>query len=428
MLATSAWSALVTKFSIHTIQHVPFARKENTIMKKLLISVIAIGLGVAVLNLLSGQLLAQENASQLFLAPSAVPEAIYTPIVLSTPGSITFNASQVPGGTVINDVAVLPTLLPNPSNPVDGSYTAAELAAIDSTNYSTYFALSPTVDYSASTPGGVSNTVTFNQPGMYFVQLQTDVSNGLFEVDVDVELLDGVATGPNRQIVTPPNDGTTIISSVLVVTPILLPKAGVASGTNQIATEVSAEYAALGNKKFELTLVGHGTNGSITIGTDKIDISNAEAFQKSIDQWVSSIHFVSCNTGLGALGAAFLSAIQTSIPYADAWNDFVEVTPSNATVGAQAKLVACSSNVPPIQIASITVSSNNVRITWTPYGGMTNVVQVTKGGPGGSYSNNFTNLSPMIFVGGTGPFTTNYVDVGGATNRPARYYRVWLLP
>jgi len=44
----------------------------------------------------------------------------------------------------------------------------------------------------------------------------------------------------------------------------------------------------------------------------------------------------------------------------------------------------------------------------------------------GSYLNTFTDLSPVISVPGLGESTTNYLDVGGATNTPSRYYRVRL--
>ena len=42
---------------------------------------------------------------------------------------------------------------------------------------------------------------------------------------------------------------------------------------------------------------------------------------------------------------------------------------------------------------------------------------------------NYTNNSIAIFtVTNTVGTTTNYLDVGGATNKPARYYRVRLVP
>ena len=76
------------------------------------------------------------------------------------------------------------------------------------------------------------------------------------------------------------------------------------------------------------------------------------------------------------------------------------------------------------RITDIVRQGNNLLIQWRARGGSTNQVQATNGGAGGSYSNNFVNLSPMIFVVGTGSVTTNFLDVGGATNTPARYYRV----
>ena len=84
---------------------------------------------------------------------------------------------------------------------------------------------------------------------------------------------------------------------------------------------------------------------------------------------------------------------------------------------------------PPFQITSIVRSGNNIVLTWTTTGGTTNQVQVTNGGSGGSYSTNgFTNLGPQMLIGGSGAITTNYTDTGGATNKPARYYRVRLVP
>lgn len=53
----------------------------------------------------------------------------------------------------------------------------------------------------------------------------------------------------------------------------------------------------------------------------------------------------------------------------------------------------------------------------------------TLGAASGSYSNNFTDLSPQIIVPGCFCVTTtNYLNVGGATNSPASYYRVRRVP
>jgi hypothetical protein len=320
------------------------------------------------LTLLSAQLLAQETASQLFLAPSAVPEAIYTPIDLSTPGSQVFNASQVPGGTVINDVAVCPVLLPNPSNPVDGSYTDAQLAAINFGNESTYFADTPTVDYLASNPGGASDTVTFNQEGVYYVQLQTNAGDEIFQVAVSAALASepGPAqiepTGPDRIIDPPPNNSTTIISTgagagdkAMTNAMTQLPGAQTASTTGALLDDCYYAWMANGFNKVEVSIVGHGCPGLITIGSSEyictvgnpnlppgaFSISDS-TFQQDIDEWVSSVHFYSCSTGYGALGALFLDDINLSMTSTTAYTGPIWIDTHNFYADAAGSLlVSC---------------------------------------------------------------------------------------
>jgi hypothetical protein len=55
---------------------------------------------------------------------------------------------------------------------------------------------------------------------------------------------------------------------------------------------------------------------------------------------------------------------------------------------------------------------------------------VTNGVRNGSYTNNFADLTgaSQIIIPGSDIITTNYLDLGGATNFPARYYRVRLVP
>jgi hypothetical protein len=80
------------------------------------------------------------------------------------------------------------------------------------------------------------------------------------------------------------------------------------------------------------------------------------------------------------------------------------------------------------RVVTTAKSANDITVTWTTVGGKTNVVQVGSGTASGSYTNNFADLSGPIVIAGSGDVTTNYVDVGGATNAPARYYRVRLAP
>jgi len=56
------------------------------------------------------------------------------------------------------------------------------------------------------------------------------------------------------------------------------------------------------------------------------------------------------------------------------------------------------------------------------------VVQATAGDGNGGYATNFADISGPIVIAGVGNVATNYTDSGGATNVPARYYRVRLSP
>jgi hypothetical protein len=83
------------------------------------------------------------------------------------------------------------------------------------------------------------------------------------------------------------------------------------------------------------------------------------------------------------------------------------------------------------QITSVvTDSNNNVLITWLTAGIRTNAVQATGGDANGGYTDNFVDITtpPHIIIPVSGDATANYIDVGGATNGPSRYYRVKLLP
>jgi hypothetical protein len=82
----------------------------------------------------------------------------------------------------------------------------------------------------------------------------------------------------------------------------------------------------------------------------------------------------------------------------------------------------------PFSITAINQVGNNVRISWQTTGGVTNIVQFANGGPDGSYNTNFVDLAPQLIITGVGLTSTNFLDLGGATNKPARYYRVRLVP
>ncbi|HUJ10003.1 MAG TPA: hypothetical protein VL171_08250 [Verrucomicrobiae bacterium] len=83
-------------------------------------------------------------------------------------------------------------------------------------------------------------------------------------------------------------------------------------------------------------------------------------------------------------------------------------------------------------ITSIAVTNTSpypsIVLTWNTTAGTTNVVQATNGSNGNFSTNGFADISAQMIIGGSGNVTTNFMDSSGATNRPARYYRVRQVP
>ncbi len=89
-----------------------------------------------------------------------------------------------------------------------------------------------------------------------------------------------------------------------------------------------------------------------------------------------------------------------------------------------------------LRIVSLLVTVNDVQITWKTSGGdpsglfgqgKTNVLEYTAGDTRGGFTNNFVSTSITNVITTLGDVLTSAIDPGGATNRPARYYRVRLL-
>jgi hypothetical protein len=78
------------------------------------------------------------------------------------------------------------------------------------------------------------------------------------------------------------------------------------------------------------------------------------------------------------------------------------------------------------RITGCVVTGSDLLITWVTGVGQTNALQATSGDSSGSYSTN--NFADIFIVTNTVASVTNYLDVGGATNTPVRFYRVRLVP
>ena len=77
-------------------------------------------------------------------------------------------------------------------------------------------------------------------------------------------------------------------------------------------------------------------------------------------------------------------------------------------------------------IQGLAREGNDIRVTWSGPGGFTNQVQAAPGGAQGAFADNFADLGGAIVLPGSGTVTTNYLEVGGGTNSPGRYFRVRL--
>jgi hypothetical protein len=77
----------------------------------------------------------------------------------------------------------------------------------------------------------------------------------------------------------------------------------------------------------------------------------------------------------------------------------------------------------PYRIVQVAPTNTNVRVTWETAGGRTDVLQAS-----GTVTGAFVDVSSPINITGTGLKTNTYVEVGGGTNQPTRFYRLRMIP
>ena len=172
---------------------------------------------------------------------------------------------------------------------------------------------------------------------------------------------------------------------------------GDGSTTNITTNSVSHVYAA---GTYPVTLVVTGPGGvSTNIQADYIICTSLTGFQTWQIQY---------------FGTTNSPADANSDPDGDGQNNLAEyltgTDPTNSTSA--------------FRITSIAPESNNLRITWSTGPGHTNAAQFSPG-VSGSYATNFADVFIVTNTVGT---VTNFLDIGAATNVPAGYYRIRLVP
>jgi PKD repeat protein len=264
---------------------------------------------------------------------------------------------------------------------------------------------------------------------------------------------------------------------------------GDASTTNITATSVQHVYSSVGTNTVTLTVSGLGASansirtnyivvgsagppppvasfsGTPTSGTEPLGVTFTDASTGSITNWFwdfgngSTTNFAAStnpsqtytagtytvtltvsgpggnNTDTQASYITVLTAFQSwQVQYFGSTTNPAAAATADPDGDGQNNLAEFLSGTDPtnnssvLRITSVTAQGSDVLVTWTTAGGYTNVVQETAGLPDGSYATNFLDLSPLIVISGNGDAITNYLDIGGATNIPARYYRIRLQP
>jgi hypothetical protein len=105
------------------------------------------------------------------------------------------------------------------------------------------------------------------------------------------------------------------------------------------------------------------------------------------------------------------------------YNVTVTVNGCPSAAGSTSATVNAIPATPP-HITAISRQGNDILITWATTGGTTNTLQATPGDPANT---NFVDITPALFILGSGDTSTNYTDFGAAANSPTMFYRVRLL-
>ena len=74
-------------------------------------------------------------------------------------------------------------------------------------------------------------------------------------------------------------------------------------------------------------------------------------------------------------------------------------------------------------ILAIEAIGDDIDLTWLSFGDTTNVIQLVTPIINGNYTNSYADLDTVV-VPGSGAAVANWVDYGGATNFPSRFYRI----
>ncbi|MGD0649781.1 MAG: fibronectin type III domain-containing protein [Verrucomicrobiia bacterium] len=216
---------------------------------------------------------------------------------------------------------------------------------------------------------------------------------------------------------SPPDYGYTIDSNVTVAG-----KASAGAGLNGVTVNLVGATSADGFTNWTASVSGLavGTNTLVVIATDQAvpahtltNVSHVIYASGAYDGNGDALPDVWQVQYFGSVNS--LNAAPTADPDGDGMSNLQEYLAGTDPTNSLSVL----------RITAIAQEGDDMRVTWTMGNGKTNALQATAGDDGGGFTNTFTDLFIVTNTVGT---VTNYLDAGGATNSPARYYRVRLVP
>ena len=280
-------------------------------------------------------------------------------------------------------------------------------------------------------------TNSWKYGGSSFWDADSDWSLGMAPNDTDVNGYDFITNAVSKVIQVDSDDVTYFYYELTVSN---LTVAGFAGATNTLClTNMN-----LGGD-VPLTIINSlsfGNGGRLQFNDSMLQAYNAAFSTGSVLEVAlgidSSPVVVSNNLTLGGTlnvidGGGFSNTTYTLFTYGGTlmYNGLtVGSVPANFTcavsTGTAGQVDLVVSIAPPssgsFQITSIARSTNDVTIAWTASAGGTDFVQAETEGTSGYNSNDFQTIATNVVVAGA---TNTYTDVGGATNGPSRFYRIY---
>jgi PKD repeat protein len=183
--------------------------------------------------------------------------------------------------------------------------------------------------------------------------------------------------------------------------------------TNTTVTSLLHTYRFPGTNTVRLIVSG-ASGLSTNTQTNLIVATSVDSVGDGIPDWWRAQYFGGDGTTTNQ------SSCATCDPDGDGQSNSAEFLPLGGTDPTNSSSV--------FRITAINRIGSDLRVTWTVVTDKTYAVQVATDELNGSLSNSFVDLASVVVPPAPAIAETNYIDIGSATNAPARYYRLRLMP